>query len=299
MSKASIRFTVRLIPVAIRLASLGLVLAFFSTLARAQEPPTFEVWDFGVVPRPALQQVLLNLPAVQDELRITDAQQKERTAIIEQNRQKFMQARREAKDRAKLLATRDALDKEFNAALMANLTPEQRERLDQIQLQAQGPLAFASSQTQGYNFVGPPLSERLKLSEDQARRALAIYREGTEQIQKAASFPIALDSKNGPPTMESIRKLVESPEFRAARQKASQAGREATSGVIRRIEELLTAEQRESFHKLVGKPFDLSKLEESRPGQGALEEDVRTVAAALGVGGFGGQRRPQLQYQGG
>jgi hypothetical protein len=276
-------------------AALGLILAWFQVLSSAQEAPRFEVYDFGVVPRPAVQQVLARAQAVQDELKMTDAQKKEIAAIDERTGQKVQQARREAKDRSKFLATRDALFKEADSAWLAIFKPEQRARLDQIQLQAQGPLAFARDEAPGMTapYAGPPLTDRLKLSEDQARRARAIFEEGTKEIEQAATFPIVLDTKNGPPTMEAVRKLVETPEFQAAKRRASQAGRNAFAALTRRIEEVLTAEQREDYHKLLGQPFDLSNVGVGMTRPDDREMDARIAANALGVGGGGqggGQR---------
>jgi hypothetical protein len=52
----------------------------------------FEMWDFGVVPRPAVTRVLLQLPAVQEELKITEAQKKEQAEIEERRSQKIQRA---------------------------------------------------------------------------------------------------------------------------------------------------------------------------------------------------------------
>ena len=52
---------------------------------------------------------------------------------------KLQKARRESKDRAKFREVRDAIWKETEAAIQAVLTPEQRERLDQILIQIEGP----------------------------------------------------------------------------------------------------------------------------------------------------------------
>ena len=101
------------------------------------------MWDFGVVPRPAVTQLLLQLPAVQEELKITEAQKKEQAEIEERRSQKIQHARTEIKDCAKFRASRDAIFNEIAAGQLAILKLEQRERLDQIQLQAQGPLAFS------------------------------------------------------------------------------------------------------------------------------------------------------------
>ncbi len=97
---------------------------------------TYEMWDFGVVPRPAVTQVLLQLPAVQEELKITVAQKKEQAESEERRSQKTQHARTEIRDRAKFRAARDAIFDETAAAQLANLKPEQRERLDQLQAQA-------------------------------------------------------------------------------------------------------------------------------------------------------------------
>ena len=136
--------------------------------------PTFELWEFGIVPRPSLQQVLMSMDAVQKELKITDAQKKEQAAIERRHNTKLQQARRENRDRQKFLAARDAIFKETAEALRANLKPEQHRRLDQIQLQAQGPLAFAGLGIDATELVGPPLAERLKLTDDQVRRSRPI-----------------------------------------------------------------------------------------------------------------------------
>jgi len=272
--------------IGVGVAALWLSLTLGAAPAGAQEAPAFEVQDFGVVPRPAVQRVLLGSESVQKELKMTDTQKKEQEAIWERQVQKIRQARRDIKDIAKFRAARDSIFSETDAAIQANLKPEQRERLDQVQLQAQGPLAFARSDFGPMAFTGPPLAERLKLSDDQVRRARAIFEAGEKEIAKAASFPIALDPKNGPPNDETIRKLVESPEFHAAKQKARQAGRDAWATVIRRIEAVLTDAQRETYHKLIGEPFDLTRLHGE--GQDEREDDIQSAAAALGLGG--GQR---------
>ena len=121
--------------------------------------------------------------------------------------------------------------------------------------------------------------------------------EEQKEIEKAASFPIALDTKDGPPTMEAIRKLVESPEFQAAKEKASKAGRDATAAVTRRIEEVLTDEQREAYHKLLGAAV--------RPVQAARQDGRESTNARsmsglqrqCGVGGGGGGQRADPDFK--
>ncbi len=183
---------------------LGLSLARLPTPANAQAPeaPAFEMPDFGVVPRPAVTQVLPELPGVQRELKITEAQKKEQAEIDERRFERIQKARDEIKDRAKFQAARDAIVKETVAAQLATLKPEQLERLAQIQLQAQGPLAFSvrerdpgSSGDYPGQFIGPPLSEQLKLTDEQVKRVRTIAEEGTAQIEKAASFRVPSGSR--------------------------------------------------------------------------------------------------------
>ncbi len=269
-------------------SAFGLIVAVFLAGANAQEPPPFAVWDFGAVPHPAPLGALLRSESVQAELKMSDAQKKENAAILERATKRFQQLRAEIKDVAKQREAQEAHAKQLRAEWLANLSPEQRKRLDQIQLQGQGPFAFALPPVATSWLVESMLVERLKLSEEQARRARAIYNAADKEIEKAASFPIELDAKNGRPTMDAIRNLVDRPEFQTAKQKAAEAGRKASAAVTSRIEEILTAEQREAYRKLLGDPIDLTKLRLGPPGRDEREFDAQQVANKLGGGGGGG-----------
>jgi hypothetical protein len=260
------------------------------TPANAQEAPSFEMQSLGVVPCPALARVLLQLPAVQQELNISDAQKKEQAEIEKRRFQTIRKARTEIKDRAKFQETRKAIDNEAAAAQLANLKREQRERLVQIQLQAQGPLAFSLRDRYPGSligdpgiFIGPPLSDQLKMSDDQVKRVRTIAEVGAARIEKAASFRLPWDSKDKP-TVETIRKLVEGPEFRAAKAKARRTAREAWVAVVARIETVLNDAQRTNYRRILGKPFDLAKLE-FKQDQSETDVDVQEVGSALGLGG--------------
>ena len=52
--------------------------------------------------------------------------------------------------------------------------------------------------------------------------------------------------------------------FQASKRKASNSARAAWAALTRRIEEVLTDEQRDVYHKLLGEPFELSKLRVGR-----------------------------------
>src|SRR5262249_54443934 len=147
--------------------------------------------------------------------KVTDAQKREQRAVEQRQQremqQKMQQARRDAKERGKLQAAQEAIAREAQAAIRGIYKPEQWDRLDQIQLQAQGPRAFDRSNVgmwAALQNVGTPLAERLKLSDDQVKRIKAIVEAGDAEISKAASFPIPLDPKDRPST-EAIRKWVD------------------------------------------------------------------------------------------
>jgi hypothetical protein len=253
----------------------------------APAPPSYQVVDFGVMPRPALRQVLVQMPAVQEELKMTEGQKKEVEAAVNGQAEKMQKARRELADRQKFLAARETIFKETRAAIREALEPRQRDRLDQIQLQAQGPLAFNGSRSPVMALEGSDLAERLKLTDDQVKRVRAIAEEGGEEIEKAAAFPIVLGPEAGKPSLESIRKWVEGAEFKAAKRKAREAARKAWDSVMQRIEQVLTEPQRTAYREMLGTPFDLSKI---RIADDEAAQDANMVANALNVGGGGGQR---------
>ena len=69
--------------------------------------------------------------------------------------EKLQKARREITDRQKFLAAREAIVNETVTAILECLEPSRADRLDQIQLQSQGPLAFMSQQTARMAMDGP------------------------------------------------------------------------------------------------------------------------------------------------
>ena len=195
-------------------------------------PSSYSLWEFGTIPRAAFKEVLLGNPAVQAELKITEAQNKAKDEKVRRIREKIQKARSEITDRAKFVEARDSIYKEIEAAILENLTPQQCQRLEQIQLQSQGPLAFYRASIPALAAEGPDPIERLKLTDDQIKQITAIATEGNAEISKAAELPIVLDPKDGAPTPESIKKLVGTEQFNAAKKKTREAARKAWDSVI-------------------------------------------------------------------
>ena len=303
-------------PSRIGLAVGSAIIVGTAAVALAQEALSYQLRDFGSIPRPADYQALLRMPALDDELKLTDAQKKAHDAIMERHSEKIQKARREtagseksrqarrkAAEVARLSAVlqeespkiearqkgqepnrerpvekveqprpdsdstdvsdfetaRDAIFKETQVAIRGNLEPKQRERLDEIQLQAQGPLAFTLPDSPFRVFV--ETHPELRMSEDQLRRVRAIVDEGDKEIDKVSKFPVRRNPNDGPLTVDAVRVLAAAPEFQAAKAKARQATREARDAAIRRIDQVLTEPQRATYRAMLGRPFDLSKLD--------------------------------------
>ena len=266
---------------------VGLVV---TSALRAQAPaqtaePSIPVLEFGTIPRPVPKIALVQMPAIHDELKVTAAQKKAIENAVTEYRTKFSKARGENSDPQKFAAARDKLFREIQAALPRHLEPDQRDRLDQIQLQIQGPLAFAVPEQAGMVFEEPTLPGRLKITDDQLKQIRTIVENGLAEIEKVATVPIVVDAKAPAPTLDSIRTMVESPQFQAAKQHARDAARKARSVVIRRIEDVLTEPQRTAYRGMLGAPVDMSRLQ---PPGGGPELEARLVARVLKVPGAGG-----------
>jgi hypothetical protein len=255
------------------------------TPAGSPAPASYPLWEFGTIPRPAFKRVLLGLAAVQEELKLTAAQKKAMEDVWTRRSAEVQEARRKISDGVKFAAARDGIFRDAQKEALDCLEPKQRDRLDQIQLRSQGPLAFHTAGRPQLALEGRDLTKRLGLSDEQTRRVREIAEAGEREIEAAAAVPIALDLKAGAPTPESIRKLVESPEFKAAKRKTREAAHEAWAAVIRRIEAVLTEPQRAAYRAMLGEPFDLAKV---RFDESEADEDAGMVAQALNVGGGGG-----------
>jgi Spy/CpxP family protein refolding chaperone len=122
---------------------------------------------------------------------------------------------------------------EFRRKILAVLTPRQRERLEQIALQAATPIAITR----------PEIIKELGISKDQCERIGPLC-DRMKQKQVAA-WP----NLRGVAPLEQAKRTVE---FMKA---SDQSQKEAT----RQILDVLTPEQRAKFEKLTGKKLDLER----------------------------------------
>ncbi len=266
----------------VQATAIALIFTLFPLVAAGQEAITVTLLFPGIALVPAHRMVLLERETVQEELKMNDFQKKERAAIHEKYRQKLEHARRGLREMGKLLDLQKNFMKEEDAENAALLEPGQRERLDQILFQAQGPLAFAhADMADGTPFTGPQIGHRLKLTIEQGRRTRAILNAKREEIRRSASFPITLDVKDGQTETEAIAKLVDTPEFQRGKKDAIRAGINSRAGVIRLIEEILTEEQRTAYQRMLGEAFDLSKLNSHKLRDDERDWDIELAKSAL------------------
>jgi len=141
---------------------------------------SFSIQDFGTIPRPVMKMGLLRMEPIQVELKMTDAQKEVSTSpkLFEPFQEKI-QAARGVEDPEKRMAAMQVIQQEIQAAVMEVLEPGQRERLDQIQLQLQGPEAF----------LLPDFQKRLGLTGDQVEKIRPIVEEGRAEMIKTSAVP--------------------------------------------------------------------------------------------------------------
>jgi hypothetical protein len=187
---------------------------------------------------------LLTNKSVQEELKITKEQKEKIDEASKTVREKFQKAFQDSQDlkpeerREKFQALQKETTEIMNKA--ANLSNDQKKRLAEIQLQQTvrfaGPGAFASENIQ----------KQLKLTDEQ--------KEGVKTVLKEVADKVKEESKDLDP-MQDFRKIME------IRQKLN---KEAMGKVAAK----LTKEQKETWTKMLGEPFEVKFERPARPGGG-------------------------------
>jgi hypothetical protein len=239
---------------------------------KRSEPPSYSIAGFGLMPVAVRNEPLVRSPDIQRELKLTDAQKQQITALNAQQTARIQKARVEYEDIGIFRAARNAIEDDRETALLKLLEPAQRERLDQIRLQAQGPLSFEDR----------AVRRKLGLTLEQRDEIEAIVDNGTKDVQRAASIPIDLNPGDNPQTLEAVRELVGRLEFQLAKERARHLVLASRGSVMLQIAKVLTVPQRVAYSKMLGAPFDIEKV---RPDVDGTDVEVRRVAAALGLAG--------------
>src|SRR5262249_26179766 len=194
---------------------------------------------------------LLALEPIREELRLSERQltwAKEMPDVMWDRRRELLAAVRESggTGRDQLLMSAQILRQESNEAIGRFLRPEQRRRRTQITLQSERPLASATE---------PDLASSLNLSPEQIVQVQEVLKQLRSDQAPINTMPRQLSWDLQKQDRRDRAKIV-----------AQLADCDAESEQLRqvavaRIGRILTRRQRSSFNKMLGKPFDLSKLD--------------------------------------
>jgi hypothetical protein len=193
--------------------------------------------------------VVLMAPAVQKELNLTEDQ---KTKVFElareasQRSREFFQAalRSGGANPQALLAAGMRLRQENERAALKLLEPKQKDRAEQILLRVEGPIAVAR----------PELAEKLNLNPTQVRQVQMTVLQ-MMQAQREMAQNAGFGAGDGSP----------SPSRSGATELRMAAGRQ--------VGRILDAKQKAAFTKLLGEPFDISKIDPALPAPSASAGD--------------------------
>jgi hypothetical protein len=220
----------------------------------------------------AMKGQMLNSPAILRELKVTEAQiarlkRAEAEADLISRRigeeRRRLRRRYTAEGNEEGLAGLEhgewkfvlSLSRADEQPLLKVLDGRQLARLQQLQLQADGPWAL----------MRPEVQDRLRMSPEQVELAKGIFRQGREAIAKSATLPG--DSKRPYPGMPAGKRaeLLKSKEFGNQVDDVRKQIVKARNATMREIGEILNKNQRVTFEKMLGDPFEFPKLSDRRP----------------------------------
>jgi hypothetical protein len=260
--------------------------------------------------------MLVTQASVQKELKLTDAQKPKIAKIDEQLKKKAEESRElmapkqepgggppfanPEMARAEMEAMKQAvqaLHAQADAAVLRELQRKQRTRLEQIKLQADGPLAFER----------PEVLDQLNLGADQIEMIQAILADGRGQMEQSGGVmmrvagampgtgfgPGAGDGAGAgagpggaPPSPQDLKKKFSSKEFQDQLKAQFEKRRKETKGMrdrmMRAIGEVLTRGQRANYRKMLGEPFDLKPMQDAAPNISVTTFDAPGAGAGDG-----------------
>ena len=211
-----------------------------------------------VSPTPVL---LVKWKAVQKELNLTERQVKtiETTnGVFDRRRNEFVQEMTRAGgrvDHEALAAMIASVRTENEQAIAKVLEPRQRKRLEQIALQIEGPFALAK----------PEIAARVNLWPEQLEEIQGILgqmKDSQSQLWQDQLGRLRAADPGGVPKAAGKKEDKSQREQRETAQldQMSKDSDTVRAGVIRQIGRVLTRRQRAAFEKMLGEPFDLTRL---------------------------------------
>jgi hypothetical protein len=227
------------------------------------------VWK--VSPTPIL---FIENPAVRRELNLTEKQLwKIREVNDAFNKQRTEMATTIVKAQGgvnnEVLRTMIAtMRRENEEAINQVLQPRQRVRLDQISLQIEGLAALARPEVAVRINLGPDLTQEVG-------RIVAEMKESESQLWEARIEQLRALETNTRPRHDHERDTTRDKEFTAQIDRIGQVTKRIEEVAAREISRLLTRRQMAAFKRMLGQPFDLSRLESNNSqAQGALPPDA-------------------------
>jgi hypothetical protein len=241
--------------------------------------------------------MLVTQPSVQKELKLTDAQKPKIARIDGQLKEKGEQARNHLAPKRdqgggprmvspemaragmeEMKQAMQALHSEADAAVTRELERNQRTRLEQLRLQADGPLAFQR----------PEVLARLNLDAGQVELIQAILADGRGQLEQSGGLMLRAAGAipgpgpgpgagegagagpgGAPPSPQALKKRFSGKGFQDQLKAQFEKRRSETQGVrdrmMQALGQALTRGQRASYRKMLGEPFDLRPLRNAAP----------------------------------
>lgn len=198
---------------------------------------------------------ILMAPAVQKELKLSEAQKTKvynlSVAATQKQRDQFqtMFLGGGANPQA-MLATRNAMRRDNERAIDEVLDSKQKERFDQIVLQAEGPLAVAR----------PEIASKLNMNRNQQEYVQTVVAQ-LQQSQFMMYMRLrqgAATGQVGPGQLAQVRGMME----------------KLRGEAVQELGKIIDRKQKTAFNKLLGPPFDLAKLDaEAAPESAAAKPD--------------------------
>jgi Spy/CpxP family protein refolding chaperone len=183
----------------------------------------------SLFPPEALPSMLLSQKSVQEELKLSEDQLKKLGEIVKQ-RQEAREKMADVDPKERFPKMR-ALILETSKQARAVLKPEQDKRLLQITWQNQGGLALAT----------PPVGKELILTEEQIKKITAIKETREKELDKIFGGEAA------------------------SREDARKKSEELTQSAKTKMLEVLTQEQKQKWHSMLGEPFKGELRQQSNP----------------------------------
>lgn len=187
--------------------------------------------------------MVLMAPAVQTELKLTDEQKTKVFDLARESQQKGrerLQMMLQTGNPQAFLAAGLQIRRENEAAAARLLKPEQKERIDQIMLQIEGPLAV----------VRPAVADKLNLTAKQNQQVQVTMLQMMQAVRMMVIQQAQANAQagNGYATLGAAG---------LPREAMNQVRADAT----RQLSRILDAKQKFNFNKMLGEPFDLARID--------------------------------------